>query len=595
MSRSSVDRVLRVFRSLTPDVSIDAGPTQQDVSVWGGGDLDVAWSDYAANPESVRLLELLSDIDPYEPSLTDPFNDEGALRGVAPFRQLRGALGMTLGVFAQQAATLLTAFDPATGRLWQALADATCADDTLRTHGLRELMKSGPQCDAVIDLEDWLLEREPHAVYPTSPYRDGNGHTVARYDHQQVEAVMTSRTYTSIRVVEDVLNPRRVLLKELYQPHGRCVAIVDTNVEEHFGDAIEAYFDHHDIPLEKRVFRAMEVDKGIRTVEKLLGEFKALGVSRHEPVLVVGGGVLTDTAGLAAALYHRGTPYVMLSTSVVAGIDAGPSPRTCCDGHGYKNLFGAYHPPILSITDRTFFKTLHEGWLRHGIAEIIKMACVKDIKLFEALEEAGPALVETRFGATEPDARAPIHTASQKILGMAIQSYVEAEYGNLYETHQCRPHAFGHTWSPGFEIPAGLLHGHAVTIGMGFGAHVAEQHGFIDADQRDRILKLIQSFGLSLWHDVLENDELLWAAQVKMTQKRGGHLAAPLPKGEIGQCGYLNEMTRERLAESIASYRELCETLENGGRGVDPLCSDVGLEDPATVGDSLLTDGIEPA
>ena len=88
----------------------------------------------------------------------------------------------------------------------------------------------------------------------------------------------------------------------------------------------------------------------------------------------------------------------MLCTSIVTGIDAGPSPRTCCDGFGYKNLYGAYHPPVLTITDRAFFATCHEGWIRHGIAEIIKMSVVEDKFLFELLEQAGPRLIRTKFG-----------------------------------------------------------------------------------------------------------------------------------------------------------------------------------------------------
>lgn len=581
MSLSSIERTLALFSSMVPAESADCG---------------VAWDAFSGHAGCVELLEGLAGIDPYAEELSDHFREEGALKGLPAYRQLRGAAGMTLGVFSQQAATFVGAWNAEAGRRWQELADGTCADEGLRTRRLRDVLKSGPCREAVEGLEARLLSEEPHAIYPTSPYKDGRGHTAARDDHQQVEAAMSSRTFTSIRVVEDVLSPRRTLLKEIYQPHGRCVALIDPNVEEHFGAEIEAYFAEHGIPLVKRIYRSMEVDKGIRTVERMLGEFKALGISRNEPLLVIGGGVLTDTAGLAAALYHRGTPYVMLSTSVVAGIDAGPSPRTCCDGHGYKNLFGAYHPPILSITDRTFFKTLREGWLRHGVAEIIKMACVKDVRLFEALEEAGPELVETRFGAAEPDPHAPIHAASQEILGMAIQSYVEAEYGNLYETHQCRPHAFGHTWSPGFEIPAGLLHGHAVSIGMGFGAHLAESRGWISAEERTRIHRLIESFGLSLWHDVLENAELLWAAQVKMTEKRGGHLAAPLPKGAIGRCGYLNDVSRDDLMAAVASYRELCVDYERGGRGIEPHCADVGLEDPATVGDdSVVIDVAVPA
>ncbi|MEM9700933.1 MAG: sedoheptulose 7-phosphate cyclase [Planctomycetota bacterium] len=577
VERSQVERSLEAFTaSLSP----------QELLAADAAALNDWWNRFADQPETLDLLKRLAGIDPYARDLSVFFQEQAALRGLAAYRQLRGALGMTLGVFSQQAALFLGSLRADLGADWQRIADATCRISDVRTRPLRSLLRGGAQREAFVTLEAELLGANPHSVYPTSPFRDGIGHTAAREDHQHVEAVMASRTFTSVRVVEDVLNPRRPLLKQTYQPHGRCVAIIDTNVEEHYGEQLERYFESHDIPLQKRVFRAMEADKGVRTVERMLGEFKALGVARNEPLLVVGGGVLTDTAGLAAALYHRGTPYVMLSTSVVAGIDAGPSPRTCCDGHGYKNLFGAYHAPILSITDRTFFRTLKEGWLRHGLAEIIKMACVKDVRLFEALEEAGPALIDTRFGAEEADPRADIHNVSREILGMAMQSYVEAEYGNLYETHQCRPHAFGHTWSPGFEIPAGLLHGHAVTIGMGFGAHLAEMRGWLNADQRDRIHRLIASFDLSLWHDVLEDDELLWAAQEKMTQKRGGSLAAPLPYREIGRCGYLNDVSRDELSEAIASYRELCTDFPRGGRGIEAHCVDVGLEDPATVGAS---------
>ena len=97
----------------------------------------------------------------------------------------------------------------------------------------------------------------------------------------------------------------------------------------------------------------------------------------------------------------------MLSTSVVAGIDAGPSPRTCCDGFGYKNLFGSYHTPILSITDISFFSTLKKGWIRHGIAEIIKMAVVKDRELFDNLEKVGPRLIHTKFGTVNCEKKRP--------------------------------------------------------------------------------------------------------------------------------------------------------------------------------------------
>ncbi|MGB3491901.1 MAG: sedoheptulose 7-phosphate cyclase [Elainellaceae cyanobacterium] len=517
------------------------------------------------------------------------FAAAGAIQGLSACRKLRSCLNLSLSHFFNLLSELITSFDIASGTEWATFTNRLHRTE-LGQKKLLHLLVNGQNKEFYEDLVSCLVETDPHAVYPTSSYRESRGYVVSTDNSQTVEAVMSSTTFTSIRVLENALDPQQTLLRDMYIASGRCVSLIDQNVERFYGEQIEHYFEHHDIALEKLVYRAMEVDKGIHTVERMLGDFKRLGVSRNEPVLIIGGGVLTDTGGLACALYHRNTPYVMLSTSIVAGIDAGPSPRTCCDGFGYKNLFGAYHAPVLSITDRSFFKTLREGWLRHGIAEIIKMAVVKNADLFNDLEQASGQLIETRFGTLNCQPNSEISALSQNILSLAMRSYVEAEYDNLYETHQCRPHAYGHTWSPGFEIEAGLLHGHAVSIGMGLGAYLSYRSNWISIDDLHRILRLISSFGLSLWHDVLLNQKTLWAAQEKMVQKRGGNLVAPLPKGEIGRCGYLNSLTRHELHETIEAYQMICASYPRQGLGIEPLCSDVGLEDPSTVAHHLTID-----
>ena len=531
------------------------------------------------------LLLALIDSPAFSDELGQEFAEAGAIKALSASRSLRSCLNFTLGRFFSLLAELIVAFDETAGCHWYEFSNRMHRGN-LGGNKLLDVLLRGSDSDYYQALATHLTEQNPHAIYPTSSYRESAAHVVSTDDDQVIEAVMTSKTFTSVRVLENSLDTEELVLRDLYVAHGRCVCLVDQNVEKFYGEQIEHYFEHHNIKLEKLVYRAMEVDKGIHTVERMMGDFKMLGVSRNEPVLIVGGGVLTDTGGLACALYHRNTPYVMLSTSIVAGIDAGPSPRTCCDGFGYKNLFGAYHAPILSLTDRSFFKTLREGWLRHGIAEIIKMATVKNLELFEYLEEAGAELITTRFGTLDCEPGARISKLSQKILGAALRSYVEAEYDNLYETHQCRPHAYGHTWSPGFEIEAGLLHGHAVAIGMGFGAFLSHRTGWITEAEMHRVLSLISSFDLSLWHDVLLNKGTLWAAQEKIVQKRGRNLAAPLPKNEIGKCGYLNSLTQTELYEAIADYQKVCADYPRQGLGVDALCSDVGLEDPSTVGDS---------
>ena len=522
----------------------------------------------------------------YSSELGNQFKAIDALDGLPAMRALRTSLSLSLGQFLQHLATLIQSVNAEASKSWRALSDRVLESEIAEVKMI-ELLRDAALGASYQDLAVNLVSQQPHAIYPTSPFRESGGNVVSSEDFQQVEASMSLKTYTSIRIEEGVLDKESRTLRNVYKPLGRCVSLVDQNVEENFGLKIDAYFSHHNIKLEKLVYRAMEVDKGIGTVERMLGDFKRLGVSRNEPVLVIGGGVLSDTGGLACSLYHRGTPYVMLSTSLVAGIDAGPSPRTCCDGFGYKNLFGAYHTPMLSITDRSMFRTLRSGWLRHGIAEIIKMAVVKDMDLFEDLEQGGQRLIETRFGSLAADgstADGEIDSLSKRILGRAIKSYVEAEYGNLYETHQCRPHAFGHTWSPGFEIPAGLLHGHAVSVGMGFGSYQALRQGWISQEQFQRIARLIASFDLSLWHPILNQQHLVWEAQLRMTEKRGGNLAAPLPKGSIGQCGYLNHVKESELLKSLSDYKLLCRDFDRNGQGIEVHCKDVGLEDPATVG-----------
>ena len=549
-------------------------------------DLNCAVETVCYGAQFKNLVLSLVESQAFSQELGKEFASVGAIQGLSACRRLRSCLNLSLSHFFDLFAELVAAFNIDAGIEWSAFADRL-HQSNLSHEKLLELLLRGKEGAFYAELVSRLVETNPHAIYPTSSYRESRGYVVSTEDDQVVEAVMTSSTFTSIKVLDNVLDHEQHVLRDMYRSLGRCVCLVDQNVDRYYGEQIEHYFRHHGIQLEKLAYRAMEVDKGIHTVEHMLGDFKRLGVSRNEPVLIIGGGVLTDTGGLACALYHRNTPYVMLSTSIVAGIDAGPSPRTCCDGFGYKNLFGAYHAPVLSITDRSFFKTLREGWLRHGIAEIIKMGVVKDAELFAYLEQAGSQLIETRFGTLDCQPEAEISMLSKKILGAAMRSYVEAEYDNLYETHQCRPHAYGHTWSPGFEIEAGLLHGHAVSIGMGFGAYLSYRTNWITAEAFHRILRLISSFGLSLWHNVLLNQNTLWAAQEKIVQKRGRNLVAPLPKGEIGKCGYLNSLTRDELNNAIQEYQRICADYPRKGLGIESLCSDVGLEDPSTIANHI--------
>jgi 3-dehydroquinate synthase len=547
-----------------------------------------------ADPSFARLVDQLIAAPAFSKEMGRAFSQVNAVDAIAPARMLRGMLNLPVAQVFDCLAKVLNALGGSLrGSEWSAFADALTRQNSLGSpkllHYLTKDLPDRKTQEHFRQLAERLVTENPHALYPTSAYRMSDGYVESSSDERTVEAVMSVSTFSTIKVVDHVLKPGNRTLRDIYHPLGRCVCFIDQNVEDHYGEAMETYFAAHSIPLEKLVYRAMEVDKGIATVEKMLGQLKRVGIARHEPVLIVGGGVLADTGGLACALYGRNTPYVMVSTSIVTGIDAGPSPRTCCDGFGYKNLLGAYHPPVISLTDRFFFGSLKEGWVRHGVAEIIKMAVVKNLVLFEDLEAGMDRLIETKFGTVNCEEDDHIHGLSQKILAGALKSYIEAEYDNLYETHQCRPHAYGHTWSPGFEIEAGLLHGHAVAIGMGLGAYLAMRANWISREELNRILALMSGYGLSLWHDVLESEPIMRESHRKIIQKRGGNLVAPVPRGSIGECGYLNGLSEGDLLQAISEYRTICADFPRQGRGIDPLCIDVGLEDPSAQSPSLVT------
>jgi len=489
--------------------------------------------------------------------------------------------------------------------------------------------------DQYIQEFERLEKIEPHAIYPTSIYRQSDGCTVAGKDSKKIEAVMSTTLTSSIRISSHVLAFDNNLLAEIYRPIGRAVIVLDDKLNDityTSGDVdtktnrrvvmgmeedentdfkemsirqqLNRYFEHHGVKMEVLVRSGNEADKHIENVQEILIDLKKLGVMRNEPVLIVGGGVIADIAGFACALFHRNTPYVILATSIVAGIDAGPSPRTCCDGQGYKNAFGAFHPPVMTLTDRTLWRTMHEGMIRHGIAEIVKMAVVENFELFELLEKVGPKfLVKTKFG-TDISSIENIDSINlkefdadcERVVALAMESYVRAEFGNLWETHQCRPHAYGHTWSPGYELPAGMLHGHAVATCMGFGAYISWKHcDWISEAQCKRICKLINDLELSLWHDIMLDKEIFHACTKKMVQKRGGNLAAPLPRVEIGECGYLNDITDEQLSQYVDEYRAYVTNGEfaRNGYGVQPLLEDVGLADTSSEAKSHVRAEIE--
>ncbi|AVH71441.1 sedoheptulose 7-phosphate cyclase [Nostoc sp. 'Lobaria pulmonaria (5183) cyanobiont'] len=356
-------------------------------------------------------------------------------------------------------------------------------------------------------------------------------------------------------------------IADSYAKFGRCLTVIDANVHELYGDQIKSYFRHYDIELTVFPIIITEPAKTLATFEKIIDAFSDFGLVRKEPVLVVGGGLITDVAGFACASYRRKSNYIRIPTTLIGLIDAGVAIKVAVNHRKEKNRLGAYHAPLKVILDFSFLKTLPTAQVRNGMAELVKIAVVSNSEVFELLYEYGEELLSTHFG--HVNATPEIKEIAHKVNYEAIKTMLELETPNLHELDLDRVIAYGHTWSPTLELAPQipLYHGHAVNIDMALSATIAAQRGYIPTGERDRILDLMSRIGLSLDHPLLDGD-LLWYATQSISLTRDGKQRAAMPR-PIGECFFVNDLTREELDAALAEHKRLCAKYPRGGKGVD--------------------------
>jgi demethyl-4-deoxygadusol synthase len=354
-------------------------------------------------------------------------------------------------------------------------------------------------------------------------------------------------------------------IADSYRQFGRCLMVVDKTVYGLYGEQIQAYFTHHAIDLSVFQVSIKEPDKTLATFESVIDAFVDFGLVRKEPVLVVGGGLTTDVAGFACSSYRRRTNYIRVPTSLIGLIDASVAIKVAVNHGKLKNRLGAYHASQKVILDFSFLKTLPIDQIRNGMAELIKIAVVGNKEIFEMLENHGEALLQSHFGYL--NGTVELQEVAHKLTYNAIQSMLALEVPNLHELELDRVIAYGHTWSPTLELTPEIpmFHGHSVAIDMAFSATIAQQRGYITVVDRDRILGLMSRLGLAIDSPYL-TPELLWKATTSIARTRDGlqRAAAPCP---IGDCFFMNDLTREELDALLAVHHEVCHNYPRNGNG----------------------------
>ncbi|AEV84575.1 2-epi-5-epi-valiolone synthase [Actinoplanes sp. SE50] len=336
----------------------------------------------------------------------------------------------------------------------------------------------------------------------------------------------------------------------------RRFVVVDSAVDALYGSRIREYFTHHGIDHSILVMRVGETVKDFDTAGRIVAAMDAFGLARRrEPMIVVGGGVLMDVAGLVASLYRRGTPFLRVPTTLVGLIDAGVGAKTGVNFNGHKNRLGTYAPADLTLLDRRFLATLDRRHLSNGLAEMLKIALIKDAELFQLLERHGRVLIEERFqGRTGTGDRAAV-----RALRAATHGMLEELGPNLWESRLERSVDYGHTFSPTIEMRAlpALLHGEAVCVDMALTTVLAYRRGLLDVAQRDRIFAVMTALGLPTWHPLL-TPEVLEAALQDTVRHRDGWQRLPLPVG-IGGVTFVNDVTAAELQAAALMQHRLAE------------------------------------
>ena len=255
-----------------------------------------------------------------------------------------------------------------------------------------------------------------------------------------------------------------------------------------------------------------EEAKSLGVLESLYHRFAAIPLRRDDVVVALGGGVVGDLAGFAAATWHRGVAVVQVPTTLLAQVDAAIGGKTGINLPEGKNLVGAFHQPVAVVADVGALATLPVRERRAGLGEVAKYGFIADPEVLALLERSGDAAV-----AGDPDVLTEIVRR-----GVAVKARVVA--GDERESGERALLNYGHTLAHAVEALTGYgtyRHGEAVAIGLVFAARLGERLGVTDAGLADRTVALLAALGLPTGGLRLEPSRMM-EAMTRDKKARGG-------------------------------------------------------------------------
>ncbi len=306
--------------------------------------------------------------------------------------------------------------------------------------------------------------------------------------------------------------------------NGPVALVSDENVAPLYTGRVTSALQAAGYQVHAMTLPAGEESKNLASLTHLWEEFLAGGLERSSTVVALGGGVITDLAGFAAATFLRGVTWVAVPTTLLGMVDASLGGKTAIDLPQGKNLIGAFHPPVLVLADPDTLTSLPEPELRNGLAEVVKHGLLRDPALFNDCAKGWDAL---RSG----DWTALVRRATAvKVHYIRIDPFEQGERAVLNLGH-----TIGHAIEQASHFK--IRHGEAVAIGMVAAARLSVRFGLAQPELIEEIGVALSGLGLpTCLPEGIDLNEVLPLLQLDK-KKRGGKVRFVLPL-KVGEARY---------------------------------------------------------
>ena len=304
-------------------------------------------------------------------------------------------------------------------------------------------------------------------------------------DMTTVEVALESRAY-DIVIGHGALASLGARIAAL-RPGVRTAIVTDKTVARHWLAATEASLAEAGIPASRIIVEEGEGSKSYAGLEKVSEALIAAKIERNDLVIALGGGVVGDLAGFAAAILRRGVDFVQVPTSLLAQVDSSVGGKTGINSPQGKNLLGAFHQPVLVVADTAVLDTLSPRQFRAGYAEVAKYGALGDEAFFTWLEANHAELF--KGGIAREHAVATSCRAKAAIVARDERENGDRALLNL-------GHTFGHALEAATGFSDRLFHGEGVAIGMVLAAQFSASIGMLPPDDAARLERHLADVGL---------------------------------------------------------------------------------------------------